>query len=382
MVIPQLRLTRNQAIARTVVAVIGLAIGAYGVATVYKPLQTNWICVRPSCSSTTKQNTMSGCEKPQLLNRAQNNPEESSSPSTTSNSGAATAGPYRDELPLTSLMKQIFKFYKRRDREPDLSDVLDLRRSSANQGITCSKFVPQVTPSDLTLEKLGLRPVSQWTASTVAHRPGMVMLNDIFEPSNHLQWIERSLTVYPEPPGFTNVGLHVPNAQNIFEKYVEQLRWCTLGLHYDWTTKLYPSKGEPLPEELSLLADVLSQALGLGPMSADATIINFYARKSTLSPHIDRSERTLSQPLISVSFGQSAIYLAGGTELDDPVDAFYIHSGDALVIYGSQRLIYHAVPRILQDRKFEETGSESIVKYANCNRVNITIRQVDQRSEQ
>ncbi|VDN24948.1 unnamed protein product [Gongylonema pulchrum] len=256
MVIPQLRLTRNQAIARTVVAVIGLAIGAYGVATVYKPLQTNWICARPSCSSTTKQNTMSGCEKPQLLNRAQNNPEESvSSPSTSSNSAAATTGPYHDELPSTSLMKQIFKFYKRRDRELDLSNVLDLRRSSANQGITCSKFVPQVTPSDLTLaklglrpvsqwtastvahrpgmgvtcskfvpqvtpsdltlEKLGLRPISQWTVSTVAHRPGMVMLNDIFEPSNHLQWIERSLTVYPEPPGFTNVGLHVPNAQNV-----------------------------------------------------------------------------------------------------------------------------------------------------------------------
>lgn len=39
MVFWQLRLTPKQAVARIFVAVIGLAIGAYGVAFVYKPLQ-------------------------------------------------------------------------------------------------------------------------------------------------------------------------------------------------------------------------------------------------------------------------------------------------------------------------------------------------------
>lgn len=92
-----------------------------------------------------------------------------------------------------------------------------------------------------------------------------------------------------------------------------------------------------------------------------------------------RSERKLSSPLISLSFGQTAIYLAGGTDLDDPIDAFYIRSGDALVIYGQQRLVYHAVPRILLDKQFEDRNqSEEIVKYANENRINITLRQVDE----
>lgn len=52
--------------------------------------------------------------------------------------------------------------------------------------------------------------------------------------------------------------------------------------------------GESLPEELVSLSDVLSQALGIGPMYADAAIINFYSRKSTLAPHVDRlfSEET------------------------------------------------------------------------------------------
>lgn len=93
-----------------------------------------------------------------------------------------------------------------------------------------------------------------------------------------------------------------------------------------------------------------------------------------------RSERNLSSPLISLSFGQTAIYLAGGTGLDDPVDAFYIQSGDVLIVYGPQRLIYHAVPRILQDKRFEDKDQpEEIVKYANESRVNITLRQVDER---
>uniref|UniRef100_A0A1I7W3D8 YtxH domain-containing protein n=1 Tax=Loa loa TaxID=7209 RepID=A0A1I7W3D8_LOALO len=35
----QLRLTPKQAAAKIVIAIVGLAIGAYGVATVYKPLQ-------------------------------------------------------------------------------------------------------------------------------------------------------------------------------------------------------------------------------------------------------------------------------------------------------------------------------------------------------
>lgn len=96
---------------------------------------------------------------------------------------------------------------------------------------------------------------------------------------------------------------------------------------------------------------------------------------------IFRSERELSPPLISLSFGQTAIYLAGGTCLDDPIDAFYIHSGDVLVIHGPQRLIYHGVPRILQNRKFDQQGQPgNIVQYANANRVNITIRQVDPHS--
>lgn len=122
---------------------------------------------------------------------------------------------YCDRSPSDSLFKRTFKFYKRHDAAPSFSKVLDLRRSLSTHGIICSKFEPVVAPSNIMSEKLGLRPVSEWTASTITHRPGMIMLNDIFEPINHLQWIKRSLFVYTEPPGFTNVGLQVSSARNV-----------------------------------------------------------------------------------------------------------------------------------------------------------------------
>ncbi|CAG9531861.1 unnamed protein product [Cercopithifilaria johnstoni] len=396
----QFRLTPKQAAAKIVVVIIGLAIGAYGVAKVYKPLQlnsctailkfdcsavksfymvslsrisgimgfrTNWICAKVNCYDTIKRNMTNVSDK---LPTSQTNKYLI---------GVGGDGSYHDRSPSDSLFKQTFKFYKRHDVVPSFSEVRNLRCSLSTHGIICSKFEPTVVPSDVMLEKLGLRPVSNWTASTITHRPGMVMLNDIFEPIHHLHWIKRSLFVYTEPPGFTNVGLQVPNVRNVFKEYRKQLRWSTLGLHYDWATKIYPFEGESLPEELILLSNVLSEALGTGPMYADAAIINFYSRKSTLAPHIDRSERKLSSPLISLSFGQTAIYLAGGTDLNDPIDAFYIQSGDVLVVYGPQRLIYHAVPRILQDKKFEDKNQpEEVVKYANENRINITLRQVDE----
>uniref|UniRef100_A0A8R1XPM6 Fe2OG dioxygenase domain-containing protein n=1 Tax=Onchocerca volvulus TaxID=6282 RepID=A0A8R1XPM6_ONCVO len=383
----QLRLTPKEAAAKIVVAIIGLAIGAYAVASVYKPLQmehksdlpaiyfvsicrdfrTNWICARVNYCATIKGNMMNVSNK---LSTKKTNEDLTD---------VDDGGGYRDHSPSDSLFKRTFKFYKRHDVVPNFSEVLDLRSSLSSHGVVCSKFEPVVAPSDIISIKLGFRPVSKWTVSTIAHRPGMIMLNDIFEPVSHLQWIKRSLFVYAEPPGFTNVGLKVPKVRNVFKEYGKQLRWSTLGLHYDWATKIYPLEGESLPEELVSLSDVLSQALGIGPMYADAAIINFYSRKSTLAPHVDRSERKLSSPLISLSFGQTAIYLAGGTNLDDPIDAFYIRSGDVLVVYGPQRLIYHAVPRIIQDKQFEDKDQpEEIVKYANENRINITLRQVDE----
>jgi len=165
----------------------------------------------------------------------------------------------------------------------------------------------------------------------------------------------------------------------------KRLRWTTLGNDYDWNTKEYTKMPrEKLPMEIGEISKLVVQVLGLRELSPDAAIINYYPAKTALSPHVDKSERDLSRPLVSLSFGQSAVYLTGGKSLEDPsIDALLLNSGDVLVMDGDQRLVYHAVPRILLTTCFKFPPSEDerqmapVLNYANSSRVNITVRQVD-----
>jgi len=90
--------------------------------------------------------------------------------------------------------------------------------------------------------------------------------------------------------------------------------------------------------------------------------------------------------------------MLGGTRREDPPTAMYMHSGDVMVMSGQSRLLYHAVPRILQDRPPADLGTTlgtgqaspqgsvweglSEEDWAVCSRyiqsarVNMTVRQV------
>ena len=68
---------------------------------------------------------------------------------------------------------------------------------------------------------------------------------------------------------------------------------------------------------------------------------------STLSGHTDHSEKDLSRPLLSLSFGQSAIFLIGGPTKQVRPKALLLNSGDVVVMAGQSRLAYHGVPKIL-----------------------------------
>uniref|UniRef100_A0A8R1E0F7 Fe2OG dioxygenase domain-containing protein n=1 Tax=Caenorhabditis japonica TaxID=281687 RepID=A0A8R1E0F7_CAEJA len=157
----------------------------------------------------------------------------------------------------------------------------------------------------------------------------------------------------------------------------KSLRWTTLGIEYDWNTKEYPREGRELPEELVELGSVICDALKLGEMRPDAAIVNYYPPKSSLSPHVDRSERT-NAPLVSMSLGQSAVYLSGGKTLSEKPIPIWLRNGDILVMHGEQRLVYHAVPCIGagEGETFESTN-KPLEQYLNTSRVNITIRQVN-----
>ena len=86
-------------------------------------------------------------------------------------------------------------------------------------------------------------------------------------------------------------------------------------------------------------------------LNADLCILNYYEADGRMGLHQDKdeSERSISAglPVVSVSIGDTARFLFGGTKRRDAVEALQLESGDAFVFGGPSRLRYHGVSRIL-----------------------------------
>ncbi len=120
-------------------------------------------------------------------------------------------------------------------------------------------------------------------------------------------------------------------------------------------------------------------------MKAEAAIVNYYHMNSTLCAHTDHSEYdALTKPLLSFSFGNAAIFLIGGqTKTECQPSPILLRSGDIILMTGSSRLYFHAIPRILSDPFLYENIYKNINdddklcwSYIYDKRININVRQV------
>ncbi|XP_022606992.1 nucleic acid dioxygenase ALKBH1 [Seriola dumerili] len=315
--------------------------------------------------------------------------------------------------------RKIFKFYKRRHPPPDFSNVLDFSKDVLSDKVVPAKLDP-VTVSDVEATRVGLKPVRDWRAFGLQGYPGFIFISNPFLLGSQPFWVRQCLKTYPQKPNVCNLDMHMSlsDTQDIWGKSIhalscppsgkrepltllEKLRWVTLGYHYNWDTKTYSANHyTPFPADLHLLSLQIAAACGFPGFKAEAGILNYYRPDSSLGIHVDEAELDHSRPLLSFSFGQSAIFLLGGTHRQDPPTAMYIHSGDVMVMSGQSRLLYHALPRIvpvpqdhtplemevcslassLQDSTVMEQISKQdwmvCSKYIQSSRVNMTVRQV------
>ncbi|XP_046847903.1 nucleic acid dioxygenase ALKBH1-like [Xenia sp. Carnegie-2017] len=305
-----------------------------------------------------------------------------------------------------------FKRYKRRNPPPDFSDVIDFDRKDSWRGRVKKCSCPFEEVDDLNIRELGLSEIKTWKCHKILGHDGFLVIVNPFTSSGQLQWIEKSVKVYPMKPNVCNLDAHYErNDKNLWTEYekacssdsacaqekttktlMEKLRWVTLGYHYNWNTKEYHKASyTPFPNDLSKLTTYFACALGYESFIPEAAILNYYHMNSTLSGHTDHSELDLSAPLFSLSFGQTCIFLLGGRTLDEQPCAVYLRSGDVVVMSRESRLSYHGVPRILENENLstlftDESQREpsavkldlkSLKKYLNHSRININVRQVE-----
>ena len=98
---------------------------------------------------------------------------------------------------------------------------------------------------------------------------------------------------------------------------MERLRWVHLGYHFDYNVVDYKAeKYYAFPSDLAGMTQHIANAIGYPEYSPEAGIVNYYPLGGSMGGHTDHYESDLSWPLISLSFGQSAIFLIGGATRD------------------------------------------------------------------
>ena len=65
--------------------------------------------------------------------------------------------------------------------------------------------------------------------------------------------------------------------------------------------------------------------------------------------HVDDAEDDMTRPIVSCSFGSSAIFLIGGRTVDTEPWAMWVRSGDVVLMGGESRYCVHGIPRVMDD---------------------------------
>jgi alkylated DNA repair protein (DNA oxidative demethylase) len=119
----------------------------------------------------------------------------------------------------------------------------------------------------------------------------------------------------------------------------------------------------PIPD--SVLA--VWRALSGTDRAPDCCLVNFYRDRARMGLHQDRDEADFSQPVLSISLGDEALFRIGGTERGDRTRSLWLVSGDVLRLAGPARLAHHGIDRI-------RFGSSSLLEGGG--RINLTLRVV------
>lgn len=133
-------------------------------------------------------------------------------------------------------------------------------------------------------------------------------------------------------------------------------------LHYHPVTG---NKWTPMPRQWREFARRAALEAGCR-FEPDTCLINFYAPyDGKLGLHQDENERDLTQPIVTLSLGDSCVFQIGGMFRSIKPQEVRLESGDVLVMHGTGRNLYHGVAEIVP-------GTSDLLK--DGGRVSLTFR--------
>lgn len=109
-------------------------------------------------------------------------------------------------------------------------------------------------------------------------------------------------------------------------------------------------------------------ALSASDRAPQCCLVNWYAETARMGLHQDRDEADLTQPVVSISLGDDALFRVGGGTRGGPTRSIWLRSGDVAVLGGAGRLAYHGIDKV-------RPGSSTLLPRGG--RINLTLRVVD-----
>jgi len=238
-------------------------------------------------------------------------------------------------------------------------------------------------------------------------------LTNALTPEQQIYWVRECLTRFPESC-FNNLQTHfeIPPETNLWQmrqdpavcmkrtdlglpaeeearkrqysgiELFDKLRWITMGYFYNWSTKLYQESQSPFPPNLFYFGVDVARVFGIPAFRSEAAFVNYYRYGDTLTGHVDRSEKDFGLPIISASFGQTAVFLIGGETRDTAPVPLFLRSGDIVIMEKDSRVAFHGVPRIVEDtcplhlEIKDGTVPDEVLAYMRGLRINMNVRQV------
>ena len=257
----------------------------------------------------------------------------------------------------------IFKAYKQFKKKkplPDFSDVIDFETPEKYGDLLKHVFV-ESHELDFSYCSIGLKNPKEWKAYELLSCPGFIVVpNPFLNAGAQSHWVKKALTCYTKKPYPSNLDIlmeldnkkktlwDISHEKSQDNKFIEKLRWVHMGYHFDYNVVDYKAKQYfGFPENLALLTRTIAAVFKFPNYYAETGIINYYPEGASMGGHTDHYEEELQQPLISYSFGQSAVYLIGGATRDVKPKAIWVRSGDIMLMTGSSRVAFHAVPCII-----------------------------------
>lgn len=226
---------------------------------------------------------------------------------------------------------------------------------------------------------------------------GLYFIPNPFTESQQRYWIKRCVKEFSvgNPTNLSNLQAIETGVSTFFSDWklenMAQLRWSSLGYHYQWTPRVYTEEHRgTFPADLSSLVTDVASLLGHSDMRAEAAIINYYpSTKCMMGGHLDDAEEAMEKPIVSCSFGNTVIFLIGGRTRDVEPAALYIRSGDIVLMAGNARYCYHGVPKMICGTSpdflttydpvadaVDPDWSPELANYMKDARVNMNVRQV------